>query len=110
MVTAIVTCPNEQAHKTTLKSTTTAALNERIDQSCANTNLGVLASAFGSTLGGWAVDLLVDNRVYVTNYFVCSIGFVTWDGTSKVVSVGCFGHVFSVNKDDMLFAMNPTTR
>ncbi|MCQ2330523.1 MAG: hypothetical protein MJZ55_00870 [Paludibacteraceae bacterium] len=109
VVTAIVTCPDEQAHKTTLKSTTTAALNECIDRSCSDPDLGLLTSALGSALGGWAIDLLVENRVYVTNYFVCSIGYITWEGESKLVSVGCFGHVFSTNKDDMLAALDPTS-
>lgn len=106
-VTAIVTCPDEQAHKTTLKSTTTVVLNEYIDQACSDPDLDLLTSALGSALGGWAIDLLVENRVYVTNYFVCSIGYVTWEGESKPVSIGCLGHVFSINKDDMLAAMNP---
>ena len=109
VLTAIVTCPDEQAHKTMLKSTTTAALNEYIDRSCTDADLGLLTSALGSTLGGWAIDLMVENRVYVTNYFVCSIGYVTWEGESKPVSVGCFGHVFSINREDMLSALDPTS-
>ncbi|MCQ2316451.1 MAG: hypothetical protein MJZ85_07185 [Bacteroidales bacterium] len=105
VVAALVTCPDEQAHKTMLKATITTALNEKIDQSCSEENLDAFASALGGALGGLAVDLLIDNRVYVENHFVCSIGYMTWDGETNIVSIGCFGHVFSPDKEDVLSAL-----
>ena len=105
VVAALVTCPNEQAHKTMLKTTITTALNEKMDQSCSEEYLGAFASALGSALGGWAVDLLIDNRVHVENHFVYSIGYLTWDGETNIVSIGCFGHVFSTDKEDVLSAL-----
>lgn len=108
VLAAVVTCPDEQAHKNTLKSTINAALNEEIDQACGNENggLAVLASAIGSAFGGWAVDVFVDNRVFVKNYFACSIGYATWEGETNIVSVGCFGHIFCTDKENILEAID----
>lgn len=104
VVAALVTCPDEQAHKTMLKTTITTALNEKIDQSCSEENLNAFASALGGALGGFAVGLFI-NRVHVENYFVYSLGYMTWDGETNIVSIGCFGHVFSPDKEDVLSAL-----
>ena len=37
----------------------------------------------------------------MTNYVVCSLGKVRYEGKAHVVSVGVFGHIFTVDEDDL---------
>lgn len=106
VVVAVVTCPDEQAHKRTIASALNGAVNEKIDQKVAGEDYGIIASMVGGALSKYAVDFVVESKVRVENHFVCSIGRMTWKGEEKVCSIGCFGHVFCPSKEKMLEAMS----
>lgn len=55
----------------------------------------------GSMIGTGIGELVIDNMLKVDNYFVCSIGTITFDGETKVVSVGVLNHVFTPGKEDL---------
>ena len=53
----------------------------------------MMVSAFGG--------LFIDNMLMVDDYFICSIGTVSYGGETKVVSVGIFNHVFTASADKL---------
>ena len=50
----------------------------------------------GTGIGG----LMIDNMLKVENYFVCSVGTMTFEGETKIVSLGLMSHVFTIPEDE----------
>ena len=76
----VVTCPKTEQHK------------EVIDNA-----VKTVSNAFA----GKVIETAVDNLVTVDNYVVCSLGKVHYDGKDHIVSLGVFGHIFTVDEDDL---------
>lgn len=93
----VVTCPDKASHSEALKDVLSTALTETISDSESDTGLIMLGSMIGTGIGG----LVIDNMLKVDNYFVCSIGTMTFEGETKVVSVGVLNHVFTPGKEDL---------
>lgn len=93
----VVTCPDKASHSEALKDVLNTALTETISDSESDTGLIMLGSMIGTGIGG----LVIDNMLKVDNYFVCSIGTMTFEGETKVVSVGVLNHVFTPGKEDL---------
>ena len=94
---AALTCPKKQDHKDALMS----VINESINSSIQEDNLGGLGSIVGS-IGSGVAGAYLDNRLVVKDRFLCSVGEIqNLKGEVKKVSFGLFGHVFPLNKDDM---------
>lgn len=95
----IVTCPDRDAHSDALKDSLNKMLTAELSQEVKDeedASIAMVGSMLGTGIGG----LVIDNILNVENYFVCSIGTVTYDGETKVVSVGFLNHVFTtVGKD-----------
>ena len=97
---AIVTCPDKQDHKDAIM----AVVNEKI-----NDSMGVSSSLeedgialIFSSIGSGIVGRLIDNRLNVRNNFVFSVGEIQLtDGRTERLSVGVFGHVFTMSKEDL---------
>ena len=60
----------------------------------------MLGSMIGTGIGG----LVIDNMLKVDNYFVCSVGTITYEGETKIVSVGLLNHVFTADDEDVMEA------
>ena len=100
-VVAALTCPDKQAHKDALLS----VVNESINSSLENENLGGLGSIVGS-IGSGVAGAYLDNRLVIKDRFLCSVGEIqNLKGETKKVSLGLFGHVFPLNKDDLKEAL-----
>jgi hypothetical protein len=56
---------------------------------------------FASSLVSGISNLVIDSRLSVDNYFLFSVGKVTFDGESKIVSVGLLNHVFTDINDNL---------
>ena len=56
---------------------------------------------FGSMLGTGLAGLVIDNMLKVDNYFVCSIGRITYEDETNIVSVGILNHVFTASAEDV---------
>ena len=41
-----------------------------------------------------AIKYLVENMLYLDNYFVCNVGKITYDEEEYALTLGMFGHVF----------------
>ena len=93
----VMTCPDKASHSEALKDVLNTALTEEMSYSESDAGFIMLGSMIGTGIGG----LVIDNVLKVNNYFVCSIGTLTFDGETKAVSVGVLNHVFTSCKEDL---------
>ena len=96
----VVTCPDQEAHATALKSLCNRLITEELSQGTDEGDAGWVA--FGSMLGTGIGGMVIDNMLNVDNYFVCSIGTITYDGETQIVSVGVLNHVFTADDEKVL--------
>ena len=95
--TCVVTCPDKASHTAALKEVLNTALTEELSSSGSDAGLVMFGSMIGTGLGG----LVIDNMLKVDNYFVCSVGTITYDGETRVVSIGVMNHVFTPDENDL---------
>ena len=104
IATMIITCPKAEQHKEVLSTVITATVNDAVNESDNITGNAYLDNAFkavSNAFAGKVVQAAVDELVSVDNYVVCSLGKVRYEGKDHVVSVGVFGHIFTVDEDDL---------
>lgn len=90
---AFVTIPSRQDHKDAIMK----VVNEKVTEVAQDNGLG----SFGAALGSKVVGFVLDNHLVVEDHFVLNIGYFT-DGDDKSrVSLGLFGHVFTISKEDL---------
>ena len=98
-VIAVVTCPDRQAHKDAMMDVINKSIHHSLSPS--DPEDAELSAFFGS-LGSNIAGFFLDDRLSVKNYFVCSTGiFTDFDGESKPISFGVFGHVFTFDEQDL---------
>lgn len=91
-VVLTMTCPDAESHKNAFKE----AANQAVQQELGQTS-EFAGALIGGLLGNYFVDNLVDSRMSVKNYFVCSVGYLnSLDGSEpQLVTVGLLNHVFA---------------
>lgn len=92
----VVTCPDQEAHTQDLKNLLNEVLTEELSKDAASDEDAGWVM-FGSMIGTGVGGMVIDNILNVENYFVCSIGTVTYDGETYIVSLGVLNHVFTVD-------------
>ena len=100
----IVTCPKTEQHKEVLSTVITATVNDAVHDNDNITGNNFIDNAFrtiSNAFAGKVIEAAVDNLVTVENYIVCSLGKVHYDGKDHIVSLGIFGHIFTVDEDDL---------
>lgn len=95
VVLLFVTCPDKPRHKEAVMKEVKEAVRSEI--SLGDDMMGM----FGNLLTGGIVGVAVDNMLDVDYYGVCSVGRISLDDKSKVVSFGILGHVFTFDSDDL---------
>ena len=96
----VVTCPDKSAHSEALKDLINTVMTEELNKSVEtdeDAGWAMLGSMIGTGLGG----LMIDNMLKVENYFVCSIGTITYENETNIVSVGILNHVFTASEEDV---------
>ena len=96
----VVTCPDKSAHSEALKDILNTVMTEEMNKSVEtdeDAGWAMLGSMIGTGLGG----LMIDNMLKVENYFVCSIGTITYENETNIVSVGILNHVFTASEEDV---------
>lgn len=91
----IVTCPEKEAHKDALKSVINSALDDEIGKVSDNEGINKVGSAISS----FVVEIALDSKLEVKNYFVCSLGQFDTDEGVRTVSLGLLGHVFTMSEE-----------
>ena len=94
----VATCPDREAHSETLKDLVNQVITSELSGEEEDADLVM----FGSMIGTGLVGLVIDNMLNVENYFVYSVGTITYDGETQVVSVGMLNHVFTIDKEKAL--------
>ncbi len=95
---AVMTCPKKDAHNDAIKG----IVNEALRESGAD-EVFALAAAFPlatNYLENVMKDFFSMYVVYENN-FVYSVEYFVGDGEKKMLSLGIFGHVFTISKDDL---------
>lgn len=100
VLVGVMTCPQKDAHTDALMKLVNVALDTELSKH-AKTEEEMGIAMFGSILGSGIAEFVIDKKLMVDNYVVCSIGRVLLDGEEKVVSVGCFNHVFTMPEDKL---------
>ncbi len=99
----VVSCPDKEAHKDAIMAVVKETINEEMkSEDDGLQGLGVLFGSIGSSVAGY----FIDNRLTVKNYYVYSVGKLkNLEGEDNTVSVGIFGHIFTVKKEDLKKAL-----
>ena len=100
----VVTCPKTEQHKEVLSTVITKTVNDAVNDNDNLTGNAFIDNAFktvSNAFAGKVIETAVDNLVTVDNYVVCSLGKVHYDGKDHIVSLGVFGHIFTVDEDDL---------
>ena len=103
----VVTCPDKSDHSEALKELFNTLMTEELAKDIETeeeAGWAVLGSMIGTGIGG----LIIDNFLKVENYFVCSVGTITYEGETKIVSLGLMNHIFTLSEDDVREAMEET--
>lgn len=89
-----ITCPSAETHKTAVKEAANRAVMQEFDGAQGGNEF---SKALGGMIGNYVVDNLVESRMSVKNYFVCSVGFLSQlDGSEpQIITVGLLNHVFA---------------
>lgn len=96
----VITCPQKDAHKDALMKLVNVALDTELYKNTkSEEEMGF--ALFGSILGSGIAEIIIDKKLLVDNYFVCSIGRVVFEGKEKIVSIGFLNHVFTMPEDKL---------
>ena len=104
-VLAVLTCPQKKAHKDALMTLVDTAIDAELNKD-AETEVEKGFAMLSSWLGSGIAEIVLDKKLEVENYFVCSIGRIRFDGKDNIVSVGIFNHVFTKDKDELKEELN----
>ena len=97
---AVITCPQKDAHKDALMKLVNVALDtELYDKAKTEEEMGF--AMLGSVIGSGIAEIILDKKLLVDNYFVCSAGRIIFDGEEKIVSIGFLNHVFTMSEEQL---------
>ena len=78
----VATCPDHDAHSEALKNLLNKTLTAELSKDV-STEEDAGWAMFGSMIGTGIGGLVIDNILSVENYFVCSIGTITYGGETR---------------------------
>ena len=96
----VVTCPNKNAHSEALMKLFNVALASELSEITTEENENWVM--LGSILGSGIAEYVINQKLMVDNYFVCSIGRFNYEGEECIVSVGVLNHIFTKSKEELL--------
>lgn len=113
LVVAIMalTNPDRRDHSQAISREVTGALTSVADS--AGLSDDPIAQGFlmiGQAFAGNIVDAAVNNLLRYNNYVVLSVGQIDFQGKTYTVSVGLLGHVWTMDRDEMVKAVESNGR
>lgn len=96
----VVSCPDKEAHSEAIMENVNELIDEEATKDVTNESEKALALLALSLVSGIS-NLVIDSRLSVGNYFLFSIGRVTFEGESRIVSIGVLNHVFTDINDNL---------
>lgn len=100
----IITCPKTEQHKEVLSTVITNTLNNEINENenlTGNTLIDNSFKTISNAFAGKVIKAVIDNLIVVDNHVVYSLGKIHYEGKDHIVSIGVFGHIFTVGEDDL---------
>jgi len=94
IIALIATCPDKQKHTEALQELTASLINDVVGNYDADGY-----ELIGAYIGNRILDAFIDDNLYVDNYFLFSVGKMTYEGEENPVSFGIFNHVFSKSRE-----------
>ncbi|MBR4586656.1 MAG: hypothetical protein IKO29_07955 [Bacteroidales bacterium] len=95
VVVAALTCPSEKQHKSVLVDRATLLFEDEIEEMKQENEYGL----FGSFLNAASLWANISDSISVDDYFVFNVGKFSYGGKQDIVSVGVFGHVFTISRE-----------
>ena len=96
----VISCPDKEAHCEAIMENVNELIDEEATKDVTNESEKALALLASSLVSGIS-NLVIDSRLSVDNYFLFSIGRVTFEGESRIVSIGMLNHVFTDINDNL---------
>ena len=96
----VISCPDKEAHSEAIMENVNELIDEEATKDVTNESEKALALLASSLVSGIS-NLVIDSRLSVNNYFLFSIGRVTFEGESRIVSIGVLNHVFTDINDNL---------
>lgn len=90
----VVTCPKHDDHSKAINSEINKFIDRKISEDAQNDSekaLAFLASSLCSNIS----EYFIDSKLYVDNHFLFSVGKITINGESKIISIGVLNHIFT---------------
>ena len=97
---SVISCPDKEAHSEAIMENINELIDEEATKDVTNESEKALALLASSLVSGIS-NLVIDSRLSVDNYFLFSIGRVTFEGESRIVSIGMLNHVFTDINDNL---------
>ena len=95
----VISCPDKEAHSEAIMENVNELIDEEATKDVTNDTEKALVLLASSLVSGIS-NLVIDSRLSVDNYFLFSIGRVTFEGESRIVSIGMLNHVFTDINDN----------
>ena len=96
----VISCPDKEAHSEAIMENVNELIDEEATKDVTNDTEKALVLLASSLVSGIS-NLVIDSRLSVDNYFLFSIGRVTFEGKSQIVSIGLLNHVFTDINDNL---------
>ena len=94
-VTLMMTCPDRAAHYEAVKGVASEVINAEMNESKVEETM----ASIGTVLAINVVDAYLKSNLIVRDHTFYNVGVITYDGDFRMVSVGVFNHVFTIDKD-----------
>ncbi len=98
----IISCPKYEDHHSTIKQEINQVINKEVSSHINNdSNEESFWTLLASSICSNITEYLIDNKLYVDNHFIFSVGKINIDGEEQIVSIGAFNHVFTQIKEQV---------
>ncbi len=99
IVVFALTCPNKQEHSESINNFLTDIVREKTDKD------GVAGIVWGG-LGSFIMEGFIKTHLSTDNYFIFSLGKISYQENNKIVSFGILNHVFILGEDKIKEALD----
>jgi hypothetical protein len=91
----MMTCPDKDVHYEALKGATSEVINAEMNESKVETTM----ASIGTVLAVNVVDAYLKSNLIVRDHTFYNVGVITYKGDFRMVSVGVFNHVYTIDKE-----------
>lgn len=96
---AALTCPDKEAHKKAISEVVKESVKDGLGGANSEDSLGLIEGI--ASIGSSLTDAFLESQLTVDKHLVYSTGSIRHGKESETVSVGVFGHVFTVKKEQI---------